>query len=115
MFSTPLKGHSPFDYNQLEMLSYTQSSMDDFFRVADIRHSGFEKRSRLKEAYIKTKGRLDAALSATQQASYTVNFGVRQEYRIGWPSFKALDLADETIIMTFPPEGDSFPSPIGPD
>lgn len=90
LFTTPIKGLQPFSNPQFEALAFSQDTMSRWYRANSLgtEFSASKKRQALLRSYFATKRRVTTALRAHQRRCY----GVRQEYRIRWDLFEALQL-----------------------
>ena len=94
IFATPLKDYAIFDQGGFEALALGQDLLTQWGTANSRRGrqvSG-QKRQGLIKAYLRSKERLSVAFRDSQ----TTSFGARQEYRLTFNLFQALDLDDET-------------------
>lgn len=89
VFATPLKDYGPFQNTHFEALGYSSDFLEKWYRI----NSKFQpehakhKRAQLLAAYDATKHRMSTSLEASKNESY----GVRQEHRITWEHFNAIE------------------------
>lgn len=98
LFTTVIKGYQPFDNPQFEALAFSQDLMGRWYR-ANKRGSELtytKKRQHLLHSYFATKKRITTALQDHQNG----NYGVRQEYRIRWSLFAAMQLDSQEYKVT---------------
>lgn len=86
LFHTPLKGYSPFNFEKLEGLAYSEDLLNRWLELKDKRTGKTQQqhhsadvniRKRLLAQYLRTKARVANAMRYTH-----ASFGVRQEYRV---------------------------------
>lgn len=86
------------DSDEGDPLGYPQDLLDRWYAAGRLNNADGRKRQHLVKALQRTKDRVRVALSASRDT----DFGVRQEYRIRWDLFEALDL-DPTHFMVNDP------------
>ncbi|KAK4948231.1 hypothetical protein LTR28_007455, partial [Elasticomyces elasticus] len=95
LFATPIKRYTPFDNLQYQGLAYSTALIEDMY-YKNFKFSRKEmpnKRPSLKKTYRHTKRRLRGALGA----STGTDFGIRQEHRISYDTFRVFEPSGEIV------------------
>jgi hypothetical protein len=91
IFATPAKDHKLFGSPAFEGLGYTADRLQAWAAAnnGSYKGSGEKRLEALQRAFVASKGRADDALDS----AYDSSFGIREEYRMSWSLFLAVEPA----------------------
>ena len=116
IMATPAKNVTAFENPRLDALTFTQESLDEFYRAANAADSGAatstharDLRAKVVASYEQVKRRVANALAASRTRSY----GYRRELRLNLDAVLAMTLEESAEVMTLPVQVDDLPGPPG--